>query len=336
LGNIFPVAGTYEPDSFLKLLNSSLSQNRSKPLFFSVHLCLPHTPYSWASTLLIEDDPLQNYLLTIKRVDQQFNDLMQLLKKNKLLDHSIVVLLSDHGEALELSGDRITEANLFISGENNPQNTIPAFYPYHLENEEINKSVGHGTDVLSLTQHHNVLAFQLFGLDKNIDQTFIDRVSLLDIKPTVLSLIGIHDSHHDGVSLKELILGEAKTLGNEAHFFVESDFSPPSIYTAHPELRKVLFEGIEYFQLDPVTARFTVKPSMEKLINSSKQFADFYGSWVLALYPQNQTQMMAILVNSETGQWTNDLNTTFAKESPVAQMLSALKKFYGNDITQII
>ncbi len=28
------------------------------------------------------------------------------LKQNHLLDHAIVILLSDHGEALELSGDR--------------------------------------------------------------------------------------------------------------------------------------------------------------------------------------------------------------------------------------
>ena len=74
---------------------------------------------------------------------------------------------------------------------------------------------------------------------------------------------------------------------------------------------------------------------MYDLILSSKQYADFYGPWVLALYPQNKKAMMPILVNLETGEWTNDLRTPFAKKSPAVHMLKALQGFYGNEITSV-
>jgi hypothetical protein len=71
---------------------------------------------------------------------------------------------------------------------------------------------------------------------------------------------------------------------------------------------------------------------MGQLIISSKQYADIYGSWILALYPQGPHTMMPILVNLVTGQWTNDLRTPFALKSPASHMLQALKTFYGDEI----
>ena len=118
-------------------------------------------------------------------------------------------------------------------------------------------------------------------------------------------------------------------------FFIESDFSPEAVRSIHPETRKVLFEGIDFFEINPLTTRLTVRKSMASLILSSKQYADFYGEWVLALYPQNKKTMMPILVNLETGQWTNDLRLSFAKKAPVTHMINALKNFYGSDITSI-
>ena len=70
---------------------------------------------------------------------------------------SIVILLSDHGEALELSGDRVTEPDLFVS---DTTKMIPHFYPSSVTEEQVNQSAGHGTDVLGLTQYHTVLAFR--------------------------------------------------------------------------------------------------------------------------------------------------------------------------------
>lgn len=331
-----PVITTYDPNSFIAFLKPTLEKARTKPVFFAVHFCLPHFPYFWGNDAA-DDKSIHNYQAAVKRVDQQFQDFFDLLKQNKMLEHSIVVVLSDHGEAIELPGDRVTEQDLFIPGEKNKKGIIPRFYPQSFDFETVNQSGGHGTDVLGLTQYHIVLAFKMFGLTHHQNLVLTDKVSLLDIKPTVLDFLNIpHKHREDGHSLKDLILTKNAVKLPQEHFFIESDFSPQAVRSVHPETRQLLFEGIDYFQIDPVTSRVTVKNEMAHMIISSKQFADIYGEWILALYPQNKSEMMPILVNLNTGQWTNDLQTQFAKTSPAMYMLQAMKKFYGRDITRIM
>ncbi|MHB1949024.1 MAG: sulfatase-like hydrolase/transferase [Gammaproteobacteria bacterium] len=330
-----PAITTYNPDSFLALLQSSLTKPRTKPLFLAVHFCLPHYPYIW-SAQRVHDKSLPNYQATIKRMDSQFNDFLKILQKNKLLEHSIIVLLSDHGEALELPGDRATEANLFISGLHNKKGIVPVFYPKNVHDETVNRSAGHGTDVLSLTQYHTVLAFRFYGIAKNLNKVIPGKVSLLDIKPTILQILKFPMARtDDGAALSASILKGAAPRTASTDFFMESDFSPQSIRSVHPEARQLLLETINFFQVDPVTTRLTVKDEMGKLIISSKQYADVYGDWILALYPQNPHVMMPILVNLQTGKWTNDLRTDFAMQSPSLLMLQRMKKFYGSDITSV-
>lgn len=331
-----PAYVTYEPNSFLNLLKPVLQQQPVKPLFLAVHFCLTHYPYTWGKYHRHEDARI-NYQAAIQRIDQQLHDLLYLLKQNKLLEHSIVILLSDHGEALELTGDRITGAALFIAGEKNKKAEIPRFYPPSLQQETVDKSAGHGTDVLGLTQYRTVLAFRLYGLEKNSKNIVSQLASLLDIKPTVLDLVNVASKKemNNGYSLKNSILG-GKINSQQHLFFTESDYSPQSIRSVHPETREVLFEGLNYVQIDPKTTRLTIKKEMADLIISSKQYAVFNQQWILALYPQNKTQMMPILVNLTTGQWTNDLATPFAQSSPVIDLLQALKNFYGDDIKNIL
>jgi len=331
-----PVITTYDPNSFIAFLKPTLEKARTKPVFFAVHFCLPHFPYFWGNDAA-DDKSIHNYQASVKRVDQQFHDFFELLKQNKMLEHSIVVLLSDHGEAIELPGDRVTEQDLFIPGDNNKKGLVPRFYPPSFDFETVNQSAGHGTDVLGLTQYHIVLAFKTYGLKQHQNSVLTDKVSLLDIKPTLLDFLHIsRKQSDDGNSLKEMILAKGSVKLPPKHFFMESDFSPQAVRSVHPEARELLFEGIDYFQIDPMTGRVTVKKEMAQLIISSKQFADIYGEWILALYPQNKLEMMPILVNLNTGEWTNDLQTQFAKTSPAIHMLQALKNFYGPEITQIM
>ena len=71
------------------------------------------------------------------------------------------------------------------------------------------------------------------------------------------------------------------------------------------------------------------------MIIDSKQYADIYGEWMLALYPQDKKQQMPILINLKTGEWTNNLKSTFAQRSPALGMLKELRLFYGNEIRKI-
>jgi len=325
-----PAYVSYDPNSFLKMMRPALAQAHQKPLFLAVHFCLPHMPYFWKSFSYVNTNtPVLQYDAAIKRADRLFADFLTMLSNEGFLKHSIVVLLSDHGEALELRGDRITYHDRYIPGANNPVGNIPKFYPPNFAEEKVNQSAGHGTDVLGMSQYHSVLAFRLYGLAENQKTAVAGITSLMDIKPTILSLLNIPYAKVSGHSLKESILGKSAELARNEDYFIESDFSPASIRTVHPETREVLFEGIRYFQIDPVTTRLTVKKSMAELIISSKQYADIYQNWILALYPQQHNHVIPILVNLQTGQWTDDLATPFAKSSPAQHMLAALQTFYG-------
>ena len=318
---------TYQPDSFLNLIKPYLKAERTKPLFLSIHFCLSHNPYVWSQLKAAPLNIQERYAESVIRVDTQVKQFFSLLEDNHLLDHAIVVLLSDHGEALEFPGDRITEKDLFISDHQNKQ-AIPQFYPPSLDEEAVNQSAGHGTDVLGLSQYHTVLAFRLYGFGQEKVKVYSDEVTLLDIKPTILAFLGLSSPKSSGSSLVDLISGKIQTLPKR-HLFIESDFTPQSIQTLYPEKRKVMLEGIELFQIDPVTTRLTVKDKMFKMILESKQYADIYDQWILALYPTNQFHYIPILVNLENGLWTDDLHSKFALQSPAQAMLQKLKCFYS-------
>jgi len=319
---------TYEPATFLNRIKTGLHSVRTQPLFVAVHFCLPHYPYYWAQQP-IDLSWISRYQDTVKQADAQVGGYVKWLGQNHLLKNAIVVILSDHGEALELSGDRITDEALFQ--KNNSQETIPHFYPPSLDTEAVNQSAGHGTDVLGLPQYHSLLAFHVYGRNQN-EAIVSGVVALLDIKPTLLDFL---QQTSQGFSLKPYILERNTQVTTNRDIFLESDFSPSAIRTLYPEERKVMLEGIELFRIDPKTTRLIVKDSMGQKIIHSKQLADIYQNWMLALYPQSSRLEMPVLVNLETGRWTNNPQSAFAQASPYSHMLSALRKFYGTEIDKI-
>jgi arylsulfatase A-like enzyme len=329
------VSITYEPESFLNLVMPVLKTPRTKPLFLTVHFCLPHYPFAWAG-LFVKKTNRFHYQQALKKVDEQFAQFMQMLEQNNLLKHSIVIVLSDHGEGLERPGDRITDPQLFQAGASNTLRIIPHFYPPAAINEKVDQAVGHGTDVLGLSQFHALLAMRTFGLNPNAIANVPGMVSLLDIKPTILDYLHLPRANNlSGKTLLPALTGQVNYFTRDHDFFTESDFSPEAIRTVHPEMRKVLFEGIEYFRIDPLTARVIVRPNMLKMIIASKQYADFYQQWVLALYPRQDHDFIPILVNLTNGYWTNDLHSAFALASPAQRMLEAMHAFYGTDLAKL-
>ena len=231
-----PAYITYDPDSFLKMLKPALTRPRDKPLFLAVHFCLPHFPYFWADYSFQETNRAAiHYHFAVQRADQQVGDFLALLEQNGILKHSIVILLSDHGEALNLHGDRATDRDLYIAGTDNPKKIVPRYYPNSIEKEAVNQSAGHGTDVLGLTQYHTVLAFRFYGVNTLRPRIVPDVVSLIDIKPTVLTLLGYASEQDDGVSLTPLLFpANIQSSLPARHLFMESDFSPQAVRTVPP------------------------------------------------------------------------------------------------------
>lgn len=323
-----PAYVTYDPESFLHLLKPVIVSSRQQPLFLAVHFCLPHSPYLWDDLSGYVTNGQARYAASVTRVDAQLNEFFTQLSEAGLLKNAIVVLLSDHGEALELPGDRITEKSLFVQHQHEP---MPNFYPPSMSKEGVNQSAGHGTDILGLPQYHTVFAVRLYGQAKQAVGDRSGEVSMLDIMPTVLDLAHLKKPNVDGTSLAAVVLNQSAAVPS-LPIFVESDYSPQAIRTVYPETRKVFLEGIHLFSINNETTRLTVKPDMVNKIIHSKQVGVVKQGWMLALYPQKDGHRMPILVNLTNGDWTNDLHSRFAMQSPVQNMMKALTQFYGDEL----
>lgn len=323
-----PAYITYNPDSFLRQLKPMLSEQKHQPLFLAIHFCLPHSPYLWSSLSGFAYDGRARYAKSVERVDKQLDDFFAQLSQAGLLNNAIVVLLSDHGEALELPGDRITEQSLFVHHQREP---MPIFYPPSVSKEGVDQSAGHGTDILGLPQYHTLLAIRLYGHIKQAIHDQAGEVSMLDIMPTVLDLAQLPKPMLDGVTLAPIVQGYSNQVPAKP-IFVESDYSPQAIRTVYPETRKVFLEGIHLFSIDSSTTRLTVKADMVDKIIHSKQVGIVQDKWMLALYPERTGTRMPILINLNSGEWTNNMQSSFAKHAPAAQLMQRLKVFYGDEL----
>ena len=136
-----PVFETYDPRTFNWRLTQFLTQSRTRPLLMVVHFCLPHFPYLWRDTLSADMPARNRYAASLTRVDAQVADLYASLLKTHALDHAVLILLSDHGEALGLAGDRITSAAHFVASPS--LRSVPHFYPPSIDGEAVDASAGH-------------------------------------------------------------------------------------------------------------------------------------------------------------------------------------------------
>ncbi|OGT21353.1 MAG: hypothetical protein A3C55_03450 [Gammaproteobacteria bacterium RIFCSPHIGHO2_02_FULL_42_13] len=323
---------TYEPKIFIHVLRKKIKHIGRRPLFLAVHFCLPHYPYDWASEREREDT-FSMYHDAISQMDQQFQDYMTVLRDNHLLDNAIVVVLSDHGEAFGLSGERMIAEKNYIKGSRSHRDIFKQVSALIGAESIFDSSSGHGTDVLSYQQYNNVLAFRRFGARKNKRGNISGQVSLVDIKPTVLSWLGISFASADGESLLPFIQSVQNRV-KPRMIFAETEFTPTAIRTHDISVKNVVFQSLDVFGIDQKTGHLIFKKSAVKKFLPQKQRAVYYKNWVLAFYPDEHENLIPLLIDRQTGQWTDDLTISFARQSPLSQMLFAIKRFYGAEITR--
>lgn len=347
---------TYNPETFLQLVKSGVANLPDKPVFMAIHLCLSHWPFTWANKgHPATSNMADQYRASVQGVDKQFGEVLEILKKNGLLENSLVVVLSDHGTGLGLRGDRvISEAN--YQGKKQGMkvvsvNRLSSAPPYSMDKKRdytINTSYGQATNVLSLTQNHIVLAFKCYG-NAFPQHQINDVVSLLDISPTILDVLGLPPfAHTDGNSLRPYFSG--KVISKSRPFFMETGDSMAEIETDHIYIEKVLKRQIGVYSINPVTGLLTMNPPAAESIIKNKQLAVMYKDWILAHYPVSKQKNLEkdkgnkmvfkthiippyyVLVNLKTGKWTTDLSSGFAKAAPVKELSQRLKGFYSDEL----
>ena len=329
---------TYRPQTFDNELKSALHHaiKKNTPLFFAVHYTLPHWPYSWAESPPYSriDDQLSVtqkdalYQAAVKRVDIQIAKLFDELQEQNLLSNSIIILLSDHGEALYRKGSRITALKQY-------QGKLPsplAQYFKHHTSTTLNKSAGHGSDLLSPEQFHCLLGFQIYknGQIANLATTIPTRVALIDIAPTLNEYLDqskpVNKRHFDGISLLPTIL-KSDILLPERPFMLESGLLPNQFLT----LKEAIYYGKLYYAVNPENDRLELKPEELSNIDATKLYGIIEGNWLLVLYPQKQGYL-PVLVELDSQKWTDQMKSSFAKNSPMPNLMKELTSFYPNKL----
>lgn len=282
----------YDPDTFVRRLDREL--HFDQPLFLAVHLTLPHWPYSWATSALERtnsaagrDTTRARYLSTVARVDEQFGALLAMLRRHGALDNALVIVLSDHGEALGTDSDLLVE-----------------YLPQKSRGSTGFENQGHGSSVLSPPQYRVVLGFRGYGTAGKLlpDHGSTDvPASLIDIAPTVLDLLTVTPrDHFDGLSLAPALRQGASAMPELAQRirFTETEFSPRNL-SPDNLTGSALAEAVTAFQLDPQSDRLSVRIQKLDQIMGNRQYAALLGDRLLAaaipgLRADAQHQLVAV------------------------------------------
>jgi len=324
---------TYYPQTFSQMVENHLLAQKHRPIFLAIHFCLPHWPYAWAKELNNPKNfPVGLYKAAVHREDQQLKQFIVFLKQYHFLDHAVVVVLSDHGEGLLLPHDRVITPKKYVKGPNSDKNVFTALRATLVSNgKRFDTSYGHGTDALSVVQYHTVLAIKTYGLARQTVATRVNAgVSMIDIKPTILSILHLPSPQTDGRSLTPYLYGAHPHL-KAIPRFSETGFTPDAIKGGKFSIKNIVVSGSDMFRINP-SDTLSMNPAMAKNVIPGKQRAVLYKQWLLALYPQAKHHVVSVLVNRKTGKWTDDLGSKFAQQAPVPYLLKAMKKLYGKEV----
>jgi hypothetical protein len=262
---------TYEPGDFVYRLERELDGDG--PAFVAIHLTLPHWPYSWAE-LEKPTTPQQYrpaYREAVQEADRQFASVMQVLKSKGLLRNAVVVVLSDHGEALGLSNDSMLHAT----------GTGPEIW---------NSLWGHGTSVMSPHQYGVLLAMRAYGSAKLPGAAAIHDwpVTLEDLRPTLEEIVtGTAPSDVDGISLLPLLADPALAASIDGRVrFTETDFNTRSMLAGRFGESGIIDEAAVFYELDPDSGWVQFRPERLPFLMAQKQRAAFSRDSLLAAIPK--------------------------------------------------
>ena len=324
----------YYPQTFDNALEKTLRlRKQTKPLLLAVHFTLPHWPYAFASSTpaqvkneysVMEREHL--FFTAIHQADNQVNHLLQTLKTNGYLENSLVILLSDHGEALYSEGSRQTKANAYQG----PNPNKLADYFKRKTSTTLDRSAGHGSDLLSKDQYHCLLSFALYKENKpvNLAKIISTRVALIDIAPTIWTYLNpSYSPEMDGVSLFKTLVDENESLP-ERTFTMESGMLPNQ-FLSQEKARQL---GQKYFRVNPNNGQLELRRASLATLDTLKLYALIRGDWVLAFYPDDHGYI-PITQRISDGAWTDELESDFSKLSVLHHWAGIKPKMLGRGPT---
>lgn len=264
---------TYRPGQFTERLRRELVVDR--PGLYAIHLTLSHWPYSWAGMPIpsTPDEYRPAYRHAIVEADRQFAEVMQILDEKGVLANAIVVVLSDHGEALGWETDSMLRK--VGSGD-----------------EIWNSLWGHGTSVMSPHQYNVLFAMRAYGRAHlpGVPSAYPWPVSLEDIRPTVQQLVtGMAPDAVDGLSLLPYLAGTADPAELQQRVrFTETGFNTSLMQAGQYNESGLVHEGAAYYELASGSGWVQLRRDRLPELLAQKQRAALTSNLLLAAIPDNE------------------------------------------------
>jgi arylsulfatase A-like enzyme len=270
-------ATLYDPDTYVQRLEDELDFDQ--PTFLALHLTLAHWPYTWATARRAEIEDQANwtsahYRPAVRRLDQQFADVLELLRRKGALENAIVVLLSDHGEAVGLPGDSPWAM------------TGPVDDPYAWP-----VITGHGTSVLSPHQYRVVLAMRGFGpaaAGLGAPRGIGVPSSLEDVAPTLNDWLGLGMADRfDGHSLLPLLRRESPAADpfSARIRFTETEFNPRGFMPGQKQTTSAVEDAMRFYEIDRDSGRMNIRRGERAKLLQQRQYAAIRGGEIIAAVP---------------------------------------------------
>ena len=263
-------AVTYDPEHFVARLDHRLEVHG--PSFLAIHLTLAHWPYVRAGQ--VEPTTPQAwrpaYRDALQEVDRQFQEVLDLLERKGVLRNAVVIVLSDHGEAIGYPSDsmiRKTGSSLEIW----------------------DSLFGHGTSVISPHQYGVLLAVRAFGRAQLPGRPAAHDwpVSLEDVRPTLEEIAtGRTPAGVDGISLLTYLAQPDKAAALDGRVrFTETCFNTVKMLKGKITKSGVVSEAGIYYEMDPGSGWVQLRPDRLPEILARKQRAALSRDALLAAIP---------------------------------------------------
>jgi hypothetical protein len=274
------VATMFQPESYLERVRREVSFDR--PTLFVSHLTAAHWPYYISDTPFGIDKRTHEhdrpvYRVGLQTADAMFGSMMEILKSKGALRNALVIVLSDHGEALSLPSDSFFDETFRVEGLRAPLKML---------------DYGHGQSVLSRSQYEVLLAFKSFGGDPPFEHAGRDvpfLATVEDVAPTILEFVGVSGDPlvTSGQSLLPILRDSAdSTLGGiDRVRYTETDLSVLPAPGGGIDEVATARQNSRFFEVDPDTARLQIQPKYAPLVTTYKERAAFSKDQLLAAIP---------------------------------------------------
>lgn len=321
------VAFLYRPGTFVDRLRNELPEGR--PVLAAIHLTAAHWPYFHAGTPLglqhqATGTSSPAYREALQTADGMFRDVIDVLRSKGMLDNALVVVLSDHGEALGIPSESLmdVDADGRVAGLQAPVEV---------------SNWGHGQSVLSPVQYQVLLGFRGFGEHARIGaqgRDLLQPATLEDVMPTLMDLLRVRVQAFDGISLAPALRSASSDGGQfeQRIRFTETDIVVTPSDSGELEGEDAARQVARLLQVDPTSGWLQLRPAMIGPLLDKKERAALDETRLLAVMAAAPGGHQYLLLDRQSGQGRVLLGRPDSTDPGAQRLWDALHRNFAGEL----